>query len=347
MEATRSGGLRGHRTLALALSLALALPAVVATGGAVAAQDSGKFCEGTNIVFFPGGSPGGPFAQVVYNGAVAAQEHFGPNVSYSWTDWDIQKMINQFQEAVATNPDGIAVMGHPGDAAFKPLIDAAIADGIIVTVMNTELPEVEAEYASVGTGYVGQTLYKAGNDLAKETVKRSGIQPGDQVFVWGLLAEAGRGERTRGILEGLEELGWTRGEDLIYLEMTTEINGDPSQGIPVYVGIAEANDLAAAIFDHGEMTATAQTYLEAAGQGPDDVYVSGFDLAVPTVEAVRSGYTDLVIDQQQWLQGFEAVLQICLTDKYQFSGLFINTGGGFLDKNNVEALAELVAQQIR
>ena len=36
-------------------------------------------------------------------------------------------MITQFQEAVATKPDGIAVMGHPGDDAFDPLIDDARA----------------------------------------------------------------------------------------------------------------------------------------------------------------------------------------------------------------------------
>ena len=71
------------------------------------------------------------------------------------------------------------------------------------------------------------------------------------------------------------------------------------------------------------------------------------DVCQATVDAVRTGYTDLVIDQQQWLQGFEAILQICLTDKYQFSGLHINTGGGFMDASNVDALADLVAQQIR
>lgn len=339
--------MKRSRFVSMTMSLTLAVPIVLASGAAAAAQDGGRFCEGTDIVFFPGGSPGGAFAQVVFNGAKAAEEHFGPNVAYSWTDWDVNKMITQFQEAVATDPDGIAIMGHPGDEAFKPLIDEAIASGILVTVMNTELPEVQAQHAAGGTGYVGQTLYKAGWDLAKETITRSGIQPGDQVFVWGLLAEPGRGERTRGILEALVDSGWTEGEDIIYLEMTTEINGDPTLGIPVYTGIATANDLKAAIFDHGEMTATAQTYLEAAGQGPDDVYVSGFDLAVPTVEAVRSGYTDLVIDQQQWLQGFEAVLQLCLSHNYAFSGLHINTGGGFMDASNVDALAELVEQQIR
>ena len=337
---------RARRSLALVTALALTVPAVMATGGAVAAQDGAKFCEGTDIVFFPGGSPGGAFAQVVHNGAVAAADLLGANMATSWTDWDISKMITQFGEAVATDPDGIAVMGHPGDVAFKDLIDSAVADGIVVTVMNTELPETQSAHAAEGTGYVGQVLYVAGWDLAKETIKRGELNPGDKVFVWGLLAEPGRGERTRGIIEGLVDSGWTEGEDIIYLEMTTEINGDPSLGIPIYTGIAEANpELKAVIFDHGEMTATAQTYLETAGQGPEDVYVSGFDLAVPTVEAVRSGYTDLVIDQQQWLQGFEAVLQICLTHNYQFAGLRINTGGGFMDASNVDALAELVEQQ--
>ena len=51
---------------------------------------------------------------------------------------------------------------------------------------------------------------------------------------------------------------------------------------------------------------------------------------------------NLVIDQQQYLQGFEAVEQLCLTKKYGFSGLFVNTGGGFVDKTNIDAIAPLV-----
>ena len=84
------------------------------TGGTPAAQ----FCKGTKITFFPGGTPGGGFETVVYNGAKAAEAALGPTVTYQWSDWDPQKMITQFQEAVATKPDGIAIMGHPGDDAF-------------------------------------------------------------------------------------------------------------------------------------------------------------------------------------------------------------------------------------
>ena len=65
------------------------------------------------------------------------------------------------------------------------------------------------------------------------------------------------------------------------------------------------------------------------------------------MEAIRSGYLDLVIDQQQWLQGYFGVLQICLTHNYGFAGLQIDTGAGFADKDNVELLAPLVEKQIR
>ena len=142
---------RTRRSVALLTALALAVPAAVGTSAAVAAQDDdAQFCKDTNIVFFPGGPEGGGFATVVYNGAKAAEALFGPNVDYQWSDWDPGKMITQFSEAVATGPDGIAVMGHPGDDAFKPLIDDAIAQGIVVTVMNTELPATQEEHASPG-----------------------------------------------------------------------------------------------------------------------------------------------------------------------------------------------------
>ena len=71
------------------------------SGPAPAAE--GGWCSDTNIVFFPGGSPGGPFATVVYNGAVAAAADLGANVEYVWSDWNPEKMVTHFVEAAATN----------------------------------------------------------------------------------------------------------------------------------------------------------------------------------------------------------------------------------------------------
>jgi simple sugar transport system substrate-binding protein len=308
------------------------------------ASVAGQFCQGTNIVFFPGGTSGGGFETVVYNGAKAAEEAFGPTITYQWSDWDPNTMITQFQEAMATDPDGIAIMGHPGDDAFAPLVTEAEEQGIIVTAMNTELPQLEAQYASAGFGYVGAVLHDAGFALAQEAISRGGLQAGDRAMVWGLVSQPGRGERTQGILDALEEAGLT----VDYLEIDDATNADPANGVATFTGYASANpDLAAIFIDHGNLTSTIPTYMEAAGLEPGSIYAAGFDLSPATVEGVRDGYVNLVIDQQQYLQGFLAVLQLCMTDKYGFSGLFVNTGGGFVDESNIELIAPLVEQQIR
>lgn len=311
-------------------------------GGAPAAGTN--WCSGVKIVFFPGGTPGGGFEQVVYNGAVQAAKDTGADVQYVWSDWDPAKMTSQFQQAAATKPDGIAIMGHPGDTAFDPLIDAAESQGIIVTSMNTQLPTAQAKYAANGFGYAGAILYQAGYALGQEAVKRSGVKPGDKAFLWGLLAQAGRGERTKGVKDALEKAGLT----VIYQEIDDATNANASAGVPIFTGVFSKDpDIKLVITDHGNLTGTIQTFLEAAGKKPGDVYAAGFDISGNAITAIQGGWLQLVIDQQQFLQGYFGVLQICLTKQYHFGGLQIDTGAGFVDKSNVDVLAALVKSQIR
>ena len=321
----------------------VAAPEPATTEGAAPAAEGG-WCSGTNIVFFPGGSPGGGFETVVYNGAVQAAADTGANVEYVWSDWNVAQMPSQLEQAIATKPDGIAIMGHPGDEAYAPLVDAAEAEGIIITTMNTQTAGLQAKYATKGYGYVGAILHDAGYALGKEAVARAGLKAGDKAFLWGLESQAGRGERTKGVHDALDDAGVT----VVYQEIDDATNKDASAGVAVFTGIVSANpDIKLVITDHGNLTGTVQTFFEAAGLGPDDVYAAGFDMSGNAVEAIRSGYLDLVIDQQQWLQGYFAVLQICLTHNYAFAGLHIDTGAGFGDKDNVELLAPLVEKQIR
>ena len=295
-------------------------------------------------MFFPGGTQGGGFETVVYNGAKAAQAALGPNVTYQWSDWDPNKMITQFTQAMATKPDGIAVMGHPGDAAFDPLIKQARDQGILVTVMNTELQNAEKTYATEGLGYVGAVLHDAGAALANEAIARGGLKSGDRAFVWGLAAQAGRGERTKGIVDALKAAGLT----VDYQEIDDATNKDPASGTATFTGYVSSHpDVKAMFIDHGNLTSTIPTYMKAANLAAGSKYMAGFDASASTVQGIKDGYISLVIDQQQYLQGFMAVQQLCLSKKYGFSGLFINTGGGFIDKSNVDAIAPLVTQQIR
>lgn len=314
------------------------------SASAQAVPSGAQYCKGTKIVFFPGGTAGGGFETVVYNGAKAAAAALGPSVTYQWSDWDPNKMISQFQQAMATRPDGIAIMGHPGDSAFDPLIDQARSQGILVTVMNTELPKAEEKYATQGTGYVGATLYDAGAALAKEAMTRGSLKSGSRVFVWGLASQPGRGERTKGIVDTLKKAGMK----VDYLEINDATNADPSAGVPIFTGyVSKHSDVKAMFIDHGNLTSTIPTYMKAANLDPGSVFMAGFDMSPATVQGIQKGYISLVIDQQEWLQGYEAIQQLCLTHAYGFSGLRIDTGGGFVDKSNIDKIAPLVKKQIR
>lgn len=321
-----------------------AAPEVPAVTEGPAPAAEGGWCSGTKIVFFPGGAPGGGFETVVYNGALAAAADTGADVEYVWSDWDPAKMISQFTEAVATKPDGIAVMGHPGDTAFDPLIDDAFSQGIIVTSMNTQLATAQASHSSQGFGYVGAILYDAGYALGQEAAKRAGVQAGDKAFLWGLKSQAGRGERTKGVEDALVDAGM----EVIYQEIDDATNASAAAGIPVFTGIMSANpDIKLMVTDHGNLTGTVQSFLEAAGKKPGEVFAAGFDMSGNAVTAIQDGWLQLVIDQQQWLQGYFGVLQICLSHNFGFAGLQIDTGAGFADADNIEQLAALVEQQIR
>ena len=303
-----------------------------------------KHFEGIDIVFFPGGSEGGPFASVVYRGARAAEYDLGCNVEYVWSGWLPDRMVAQFKDAVARNPDGIAVMGHPGVAAFAPLVDQAREKGIVVTSQNTSLPAIEEKYKETGFGYVGQELYPSGYQLAKGAAERAGLESGDKAMVWGLLGQETRGLRTKGAIDALEEMG----VEVDYLEISDSVNSDASQGTPVITSYIASNpDVKLIITDHGALTATMGTYMRAANKEPGEIFTAGFDLSSATAKSIQDGWVGVVLDQQPWLQGYLPVLQLCLAVKYGFSGLHIDTGAALIDKNNIDFIAPLAEKGIR
>ena len=105
---------RMQHVMGAAAALAAAL---FAAQSAHAADPTPKWCQGVKIAAFPGGPQGGVFANNVYNGYKQAELDLGPSVTYYFSDWDPHKMLDQLQQAIATKVDGIAFMGHPGDAA--------------------------------------------------------------------------------------------------------------------------------------------------------------------------------------------------------------------------------------
>jgi len=334
-----------HRARDAGFAVGVALIVSVAATSAYATDPTPKWCQGVKIAAFPGGPQGGVFANNVYNGFKQAELDLGPSVTYYFSDWDPNKMLTQIQQALATKVDGIATYGFGGEPATAPMVDQAFEQGTIFTTLNTSLPDSQKKYSAKGFGYVGAPNYSAGFALAAEAAKRASLKAGDSVFVWGLKGQGGdRGQRTVGVLDAFTKAG----AKVIYQEIDAATNADPNAGTATFVGVMGANPgIKIVVTDHGGLTSNVGVYARAASLKPGQVFFAGFDMSPNTAQAVKEGYQNLVIDQQPYLQGYLPILNICLTKKFGFSGLDVNTAGAFVDSSNVDAVAPLAAKEIR
>jgi len=120
-----------------------------------------------------GGDPGMASVLARTNGAEAAAKALGIDLHEQYASWDPQKMIDQFNQAIAAAPDCIEIMGHPGEAAMGPLVDKAEAAGIEVTSGNNDMPNIEAKYQTVGFGYAGADLHDGGFEPVRRWSRRA------------------------------------------------------------------------------------------------------------------------------------------------------------------------------
>lgn len=311
------------------------------TAFAADVEPSGK---GMKVWFDAGGSVGEPYATTVMNGAKQAAVDLGVDLTVVFSDWQPEKMLENFKNGLAAKPTGFVVMGHPGDEAFAPLIDEAFDKGMIVTVTDTDLPKLQAKYQARGMGYVGTDNWLQGEAMANMLLAKSGVKKGDRVFVWGLKSLESRGRRARAMLEVFEKAGLT----VDYLEISPEINKEAALGAPVLAGyLASHDDVKLIVVDHGGLTGQLGNFLKGAGYKPGEIFASGFSLTPATVAAIESGYVQLVSEAQPYLMGYQSVLQIVQTAKYKFGGLNVDTGGGFVSADNIEFIAPLAKKGLR
>src|SRR5260221_3859818 len=181
--------------LVLVSAFVLAIAPVKSTGA-----------QGKPIVVYMqmGGDKGAPSVLARTNGAEAAAKALGIDLHEQYASWDTKKMIDQFKEAIAAKPDGIEIMGHPGEDAMAPLVDQAEAAGIIVTSGNNPLPNLEKKYKSKGFGYAGADLYAGGYLTGQAMVDSGKLKAGDKALVWDIFHQEGRSKSSQGVFDELE-----------------------------------------------------------------------------------------------------------------------------------------------
>jgi simple sugar transport system substrate-binding protein len=290
-----------------------------------------------------GGQQGDPSTLARTNGAKAAAEALGIKLIEQYSGWDSQLMIDQFKEAIAANPDGIVIMGHPGEDAMASLVDQAEGMGIVVTSGNNPLPNIEAKYQTAGFGYAGADLYDGGY-LTGTAMVAAGLKAGDEALVYDIWHQEGRSVSSQGVYDALVDAGLT----VEKLDVTDDVDKDASLAIPVLTAyIAAHPNLKAIGTQHGNITSTLPKVLEAANIQPGDVIIGGIDLSPATIDGIESGYISASFDQVLYLQGYFPIQQIWLTKTYLIPGLHINTGVGTVTPGNVAEIAPLIEAGIR
>ncbi len=314
--------------------------ALTLLAGAVSAQPIG---EGLVMYMQMGGNPGDGATLARQTGAAQAAEALGVDLKEQFSAWAPETMINQFKEAVAATPSCIGIMGHPGGTAFHDLVKDAVGKGIVVTVGNSPMTDLQDEFGPSGTGYAGVDLYQGGV-LTANAMLAQGLQSGDEAMVYGVFSQAERGQSEKGLADTLEKAGLT----VDRLEITQEVNSDVSLGVPVLVAYVQAHpELKAIGTQHGGITGILADVLQKAGKQPGDVVVAGIDLAPATIDGLKSGYVSATLDQLLYLQGFMPVVQCVMSAKYKMPGLSLNTGAGTVTPESIDSLVELIDAGIR
>ena len=324
-------------------AVAVAAGLVIAAGAAAPSQAQ-TIGEGLVMYFQMGGNPGGGATLARTNGARAAAEAFGVDLREQYSAWQPDVMINQFKEAMAGNPDCIEIMGHPGNDAFWDLAAEARERGIVLTSGNSQLSDLFNEYRQSGFGFVGMDNYRSGRLVAGATIKNAGLKEGDRVMVYGLLSQDERGKLERGALDVYEENNMT----IDYIEISPEVNADPSLAVPILVAYIERTpDVKSIITSHGTVTGFLGKALKEAGKEPGEIFGAGYDIVPAAVEAVQDGYVHVLFDQNLFLQGFLPVVQCVLSSTYAIPGLDIDTGIGLVTPDNIDQLIPEIEAGIR
>ena len=187
--------------------------------------------------------------------------------------------------------------------------------------------------------YIGQGNYEAGRAMGREIRKL--LPDGGEVLLTTHTAGAyNLEERLRGAREVLQEGGKYRVQVLVGTTDMVKANSLISsyfQGHPETKGFFAVDDITG--------SAIAQLIEREGLKGK--VLGGAFDLVPDVVNAIKAGTMQFTINQQPYLQGFNAVMQLYLLKKYQLAPADVNTGVAPVTAENVDKVMKLAEQGYR
>ena len=274
---------------------------------------------------------GGVFWSVFQKGAEKAGKDLGITVKYQGSNNDGKKQSDMINQAVTDKVAGLAVsLADP--AAVKDAVAAAVKAGIPVVTTNSG----SDKYKDFGAfTHIGQDEFTAGAG-AGEKFTAAGVK--SVLCAKQEQTNTGLDSRCAGMKSTFKGT---------YNEMTSSGDKSGKQQGEVKAKLDSLKDVDA-VFGVGPVIA--HDAAAAAKELGRKVVVGGVDLSTDLLKDISAGDVAFTIDQQQYLQGYVSVLALYLnaTNKNTLGGgLPINTGPGFVTKDNAAAVTALVAAGTR
>ncbi|MDF2823305.1 MAG: monosaccharide transporter substrate-binding protein family [Mycobacterium sp.] len=266
--------------------------------------------------------PGDSFWDLVRKGAETAAEKDNVELRYS-NDPEAPNQANLVQTAIDSNVAGIAVtLAKP--EAMEPAIKAAVAKNIPVVAFNSGLDSWQAMGVKE---YFGQDEFIAGQEAGKRLASEGATKAICVIQEQGHVGLEGRCAGVKDTFPATEVLN-VNGKDMPSVEstITAKLQQDPAVDAVLTLGAPFA-----------------LTAVQSAKSANSAAKVSTFDTNSALVDAINAGDIQWAVDQQPYLQGYLAVDSLWL---YLNNGNVIGgnqatlTGPSFIDKSNIEAVAE-------
>jgi len=229
-------------------------------------------------------------------------------VSYQWTGSTtsaVSDMVNAFNAAIAAKVDGIAV-SLIDLSAFNGPTDTALAAGIPVIGYNADARKGNGPVMNDRLAYVGQPLYDSGTLLGQQIAK---LITSTSALIALFIATPGTlniQPRIDGASDYLKAQGYT---DVQVVGTDPDVTKEGSLIDAWYLGHTDVAGMFAV--DAGDTEQCGNIAQKEVGT-PGKVFTGGFDLLPQSETNVSSGYTQFLIDQQPYLQGWVPLQQLYL-----------------------------------
>ncbi|MCV7320851.1 substrate-binding domain-containing protein [Mycolicibacterium confluentis] len=267
-------------------------------------------------------APGDSFWDLVRKGAETAAKKDNIELVYS-SDPEGPNQANLVQNAVDRGVDGIALTLAKADA-MKPGVAKAIGKDIPVVAFNSG----SDVWQSMGIKeYFGQDEFIAGQEAGKRLAADGAKKAICVIQEQGHVGLEARCAGVRDTFPASEVLN-VNGKDMPSVEatVTAKLQQDPSVDTVLTLGAPFA-----------------LTAVQSVKNAGSSAKIATFDTNAALVDAIKNGDVQWAVDQQPFLQGYLAVDSLWL---YLNNGNVIGgnqatlTGPSFIDKTNIDAVAE-------